>query len=151
MTEKPPALRTPDEPTERAARLEAEADATEAEARKMRQDADNLDAMAAALRVRARQLRGEDDSGLARRNEYDTIAIMSSTEIVAPPKKRRGPPSEGPMTDLAKELGFASMRELAAALKEKDSNVRAWNHRGAPEAAKAKIEKLREKRTKKRD
>jgi len=124
--------------------------------------ADRFEREAAALTARAKQLRGAADTieairampvesatnPLIARNEYGTIDSMSSTEIVAPVKKRRGPPSEGPMTDLARELGYASMAELATALKEKDSNVRAWNHRGVPEAAKSKIERLRAKRTK---
>jgi hypothetical protein len=128
----------------------------------MRDLADRLERQAQAQLARAKQLRGAADTieairampaeqatnPLIARNEYGTIDSMSSTEIVAPVKKRRGPPSEGPMTDLARDLGFASMAELAAALKEKDSNVRAWNHRGVPEAAKAKIERLRAKRTK---
>lgn len=89
------------------------------------------------------------DPALSRSNEYVTIPGMPSTSIVAPVRKRRGPPSKGPVTDLAAELGFASMRDLATALKEKEENLRSWNHRGSiPGDRAAKIDKLRAARSK---
>jgi chromatin segregation and condensation protein Rec8/ScpA/Scc1 (kleisin family) len=128
----------------------------------MRAEAAELERVAKSYLERAKQLREVaalvdglakapvDDSSLSRRHEYATIRSMSSTEIVAQTRKRRGPPSEGPVTNLAAELGYASMKELADALKEKEANLRSWNHRGSiPADRAAKIDKLRASRTSK--
>ena len=59
-------------------------------------------------------------------------------------KRRRAP---GPVAELAAVLGYRSMTELAAALRENPATVRGWNMRGAiPARAAAAVERLRLRR-----
>jgi DNA-binding transcriptional regulator YiaG len=58
-------------------------------------------------------------------------------------KKRRGPPSSGPVVNLQLALGFASMQEFADAIGKNAANLRSWNRRKSiPADAQAKIDRL---------
>jgi len=120
----------------------------------MRALADRLEREAQAQLARAKQLRGAADTIEALRkmqplttdNGYVTVAPMPSTETAT---KHPGPvANEGAASRVAAELGYASLSDLADALKESYPTVRAWNlkGRGIPDRVQPAIDRLRRSR-----
>jgi len=111
--------------------------------RQMRAKAEKLEAQAAPMLARAKQLRAAADTieralrsaGLQTRTDYNTFKPMQDQEKSVPPPrgKRRGPPLEARgrlAATIADELGV-SLRALAGTIGEKEDSLRTWDRRNS--------------------